>query len=108
MGFLRHILFIFSCWSVGSSLFAATATFFYSESLCRLEDPELAKIQTFFVQETNPSLDIQSSGKISTPALLVEQVNFHLNIQYSILLNQFPHQKKKQYLFTYSGTSPPN
>jgi hypothetical protein len=106
MGYLRNILFIFCCLSVGNTLFAATAYLFDKDDASYI-DPRLPRIQADFSQKINDELDVQSSGS-SAPAILEQTVVAFVSACNScIKYTDSQHCLKKQYIFTYSGTSPP-
>jgi hypothetical protein len=103
---LRKILFVFFCFSVGGSLFAATASFFEKDTL-EFVDPRLAKIHADFHHQVNDELELPASNAPYSPGV-IEQLAYAPTLRcFHIVVTDSQFYFKKQYLFTYSGTSPP-
>lgn len=106
MHFLRNILFLFCFWSIGSTLCAASARLLDPDDAYYI-DPTLPVLQNNFGQELPLELDLQFSCSFS-PAIL-EQTVFTFSTESSCVQRTAFHLSiRKQYLFTFSGTSPPS
>ena len=109
MGFIRNILFLSFCWSVGTTLFAATSCLLDNQDAVAYVDPRLPKIQANFAHEVDSKLDIQSSASPSVAAVLGERFLALTSECCGVNYSDPRHRGiKKHYLFTSSGTSPPS
>ncbi len=110
MRHFRNILFLFCFFSVANTVFAATASLLdrQDDDVCYV-DPRLSKIQTNFDHSPESKLDVQPTSSALAPAILEGRV-LALAPNYRFASYCDPHHPgiKKQYLFTYSGTSPPS
>ncbi len=108
MSYLRNILLILFCWTLGNSVLAASTALLQSDDDASYTDPRQPKIKANFELKVDNKFDLQSSVSPS-PAILVERV-LAIRSQFYCSEYFYPYHPgfKKQYLFIFSGTSPPS
>ena len=110
MAHFRNILFLFCFFAVANTLFAATASILdhQDDEVCYV-DPRLPKIQVNFDHGAENKLDVQPTSSAPAHAILVGRVlALTPNHSFTSYCDQHHPGPQKQYLFTYSGTSPPS